>query len=411
MVRNRRLALLSVFFTFFVDNLCWSIVFPIFAPYFLDPANRLFSFETSLETRTTVLGFFLMAFSLGQFFGSPLLGEYGDRHGRKRALCIGILMTLVGLSVSAWSMQKGNLTLLFLSRFATGAFAGNMSICLACISDLSLNERTKVKKFGTMSVIGGISFVVGAFMGGQLSDHFLNPWFTPQFPLYVAAGLTALNYLFVLFGFRETTKVDRSATFDILEGIRNIKEALKTEKIKRTYTIYFLFLFAWTILLQFFPVLMVRKFFFTNSELGDLAIFMGICWAIGSSGLSRILLRFFTSLHILEVCLLVFTLLCVGVVWMKPLFGVLGVLGAALMIGGLAWPLCTGLISGLAPREFQGKIMGMSQSVQSLAMALAPAIGGVAYQGSAGLPFLIAAGASLLAGIIYFTLKDHIGYD
>ena len=407
MIRNRRLALSAVFFTFFVDNLCWSIVFPIFAPYFLDPLNRLFSSETSVEMRATILGFFLMAFSLGQFFGSPLLGEYADRHGRKKALCIGIFFTLVGLALSAWSMQEGYLTLLFVSRFITGAFAGNMSICLACVSDLSLNEQAKVRKFGYMSILGGVSFVVGAFMGGQLSDSSVNAFFTPEFPLYLAAGLSGLNYLFVHLAFRETAKVDAKVAFDFFEGIRNIKAALKTEKIKRTYAIYFLFIFAWTILLQFFPVLMVRKFSFTSSSLGDLAIFMGICWTIGSSLLSRILLRFISNLRVLEGCLLSFTVICVVVVVLKHLLAVLGVLGAALMIGGLAWPLCTGLISGLAPRELQGRILGMSQSVQSLAMAIAPALGGLAYQASVGLPFLIAAGGSFLAGIIYFTLKEN----
>src|SRR5690606_34294193 len=65
---KKRLTLASVFFTFFIDNLCWAIVFPIFAPYFLDPENKLFTPDVSIAERTTMLGFFLMAFSLGQFF-------------------------------------------------------------------------------------------------------------------------------------------------------------------------------------------------------------------------------------------------------------------------------------------------------------------------------------------------------
>ncbi|NGX28744.1 MAG: hypothetical protein K940chlam1_00931, partial [Candidatus Anoxychlamydiales bacterium] len=40
---KRKISFFSILFTFFVDNLGWSIVFPIFAPFFLDPQNVIFS--------------------------------------------------------------------------------------------------------------------------------------------------------------------------------------------------------------------------------------------------------------------------------------------------------------------------------------------------------------------------------
>jgi MFS family permease len=73
--KKRKITLFSVYFTFFVDTLSWAIVFPIFAPYFLDPHNVLFSASVSTATRTTILGLFLMAFSFGQFLGAPIMGE------------------------------------------------------------------------------------------------------------------------------------------------------------------------------------------------------------------------------------------------------------------------------------------------------------------------------------------------
>jgi MFS family permease len=405
--KNTKLSLLSVFFTFFVDNLCWSIVFPIFAPYFLDVHNVVFSKDVSDATRTSILGCFLMAFSLGQFIAAPILGEYADRHGRKKALLVSVCFTFVGLALTAWSMQFNLLVLLFLGRFITGIFASNMAICLACVTDLSPDEDTKVKYFGYLSLLGGLSFVLGAFVGGKLSDSTLNSYFSLHFPLWVAAILTALNFLFIWFGLHETATLDPSRKFHVWESFQNIKAALQTEKIKRIYTVYFLFLFTWTILFQFVPVLVVERFDFTGSDIGDLALYMGICWAIGSGYLSKILLRYFSSLAILEGCLLVFTV-CTGLIaFPKHIYTLLTVLGGCVLIGGLAWPLCTGLISGLAPKHVQGKILGMSQSIQSLAMALAPLVGGMASQASISLPFFIGAGASLVAGGIYFTLKER----
>lgn len=405
--KRAKLSLAAVFFTFFIDNLSWSIVFPILAPYFLDPHNRLFSADVSDATRTGILSLFLMAFSLGQFLGAPLLGEYADRHGRKKALGLSVFFTLVGMGLSAWSMEINWLIFLFIGRLLTGIFASNMSICLACVTDLSVDAKAQVKNFGYLSVCAGLSFVLGAFLGGKLSDPTVNAAFSPYLPLWLATGLTAINFLFILFGFQETTPVQHDAKYNFLESFQNIKQALKTEKIKRFYGIYFLFFFAWTILLQFTPVLVVRVFGFTGSSLGNLSLYMGLCWAIGSGLLNKWLSRWFSPLAVLEVCLICFTGLCILIIMPSHIYGVIIVLGLCVILGGLAWPLCTSVISNLAPKSMQGKVLGMSQSMQSLAMTVAPIAAGAAYQAYYSLPFLIGAGASFLAGLIYFSLKER----
>ena len=405
MSEKSRLSLASVYSTFFIDNLCWSIVFPLFAPYFLDGDNIIFSKEISQATRISILGLFLMAFPLGQFLGAPVLGEYADRSGRKRALAISVFFTLVGLGVTAWSMGAHVLWLLFAGRLLTGLFASNTSICLAALSDLSTTEKERVKRFGYLSVFGGISFILGAFLGGKLSDPGLSPLFSPNFPLWVAAVLTFFNFLFICFWFRETGSIDHSVKFDLLESFRNIKQALRTDKIKRVYAVYFLFIFAWTILFQFTPVLVVNSFSFTSSDIGDLAIYMGICWAIGSAYLSKTVLHYFSSQRILEVSLYLFTALSALIVFTSHLYGVLSMVGLSVMIGGLAWPLCTSLISSLAPGHIQGKVLGVSQSVQSLAMTIAPIAGGIVAHGAARWPFLIGATAGVAAILVYLTTQ------
>ena len=102
---------------------------------------------------------------------------------------------------------------------------------------------------------------------------------------------------------------------------------------------------------------------------------------------------------------MIFTVLCGLVGFPKHLQGVIIILGACVIIGGLAWPLCTTVISNRAPHKMQGKIMGMSQSMQSLAMAVSPIIGGLFDRVHIYLPFLVAAFASLIAGAIYFRTK------
>lgn len=252
----------------------------------------------------------------------------------------------------------------------------------------------------------GVAFVVGAYVGGKLSDRTVSTAFSSNFPLWLAAGLTFINLLFVWLGFNETSRIRSNLKFDLLAAFHHVSLALKTERIKRVYLLYFLFLFAWTILFQFISVLMVEKFSFTNSDIGDMAFFMGVCWAFGSGLLNKQLHKYFSTHVVLEVCLLGFTVLCGLVVFPKHQGAVLALLGACVAFGGIAWPVCTSLISNLAPAQMQGKVLGVSQSIQSFAMTLAALLGGAAFHLSLKWPFLIAAGVSACAILLYYlTLK------
>jgi len=402
---KKKLSFISILFTFFVDNLGWSIVFPIFAPLFLSDTSSIFSSDIAISTRTALLGVFLAAFPLAQFFGAPILGELADKSGRKKALVLSIFFSFIGYVMSGLSIHFNNLSWLFIGRIVTGAFSGNLSICMASISDLSHTERIKVRNFSFLSILAGFSFILGAFIGGKFSDSTVYSFFNPSLPLWVASVLSFINFIFIIFAFQETIAVKKHVKFHLAEGFDNIKKALQTEKIKVIYVIYFLFVFSWTILFQFSPVLVIKKFSFTNSQIGNLAAFMGVCWAIGAGPINKLLSKTLPPLKILEVAILTFTILCGFVGFPNKIVGVILLLGSCVTLGGLAWPLCVTIISNRAPKLMQGKIMGMSQSMQSLAMGISPIIVGLFDYFHVYLIFLVAAFASLIAGIIYFKMK------
>jgi MFS family permease len=149
----------------------------------------------------------------------------------------------------------------------------------------------------------------------------------------------------------------------------------------------------------------IKRFDFTNSNIGDLAGFMGICWALGSWITNHLLIRYFSQLKILEVVILIFTILCGLIAIPVDKILLLCILGSCVIIGGIAWPLCSSIISNRAPSNIQGKILGISQSMQSLAMGISPIIGGIANGVSIYFPFVIASFSCLIAGIIYFNLR------
>lgn len=403
-IRQRFLTQFSLYFTFFIDNLAWALVLPLFAPLFLDPQNLLFSADVSVAMRTTILGFFLAAFPLAQFFGAPIIGDYADRKGRKKALIYSVLFSLVGLVLGAISLQIKNLFLLFISRLISGVSSGSLSICLSAVADMNQEEKERVKHFGHLAVIAGLSFIIGTFLGGIFSDSTVNKHFTYDLPFWIASGLTLLNLVFVLFYFYETHVEQKNIPFDFLEGVHNIQKALRTEKIKSIYVLYFLFLFSWNILLQFTPVLVVEEFHFSNATIGYLAAFMGVSWAFGSSGMSRIMHKIFSSKKVLEISFIFFTVLSAFLYFPKHIGLLLVMIALIVIFAGVAWPLCTNIISKTAPSNMRGKILGMSQSMQSLAMTLSP-LSAVFTHIHESTPFLVAALASFAAAILYFRAK------
>jgi DHA1 family tetracycline resistance protein-like MFS transporter len=319
-------------------------------------------------------------------------------------------MTFIGYALTAFSINVGLLSLLFFGRLLTGLFSGNLSICLASISDLSEDAHEKTKRFGYLSFLAGVAFIAGSFLGGKLTDSSLWSWLDLASPLWFAAVLTLSNFFVVALFFKETARVRPSVRFHLFESIENIRKALRTEKIKSLFLIYFLFLFAWTLVFQLSPVLVIRRFDFSRFYIGELAAFMGLMWALGSSYLNRVLLKRFAAVRVLEAALLIFTVFNCLIGFSHNVYVVVAVLGLCGLIGGLAWPICTGLISSRFAEDMQGKVLGISQSMLSLAMGLSSIVGGSIYVFSSATPYVLAALFSLSGVVLYVKLnfRSHL---
>ncbi|MGE0199035.1 MAG: MFS transporter [Simkaniaceae bacterium] len=402
---KQKTSLFSVFFTFAVDNLGATIVFPIFAPLFLNSSQKLFGPDIPMSYKTTMLGIFLGIYPLMQFIFSPILGEYADHHGRKRALLLTTFLTFIGYLMSAWSIHHHTLIGIFISRLIMGIGAGNLSICLSTLSDLSPGPRKKERYFSYGSAIAGFTFILGPFVGGKLSDPTINPLFSAAFPMLIGGILGIANVLFILFAFAETLERKSTTPFDFIKGIHNIQMALKTETIRPLYLIYFFYLFSWNIIFLFVPAFVVQNFHLSNSRIGDICAILGVCWIFGTGVLHRILNRTLSSKGILLGSFVFFAAMVVFVPYPHHLHTFLYIIGGCTILSGLIWPLCTGAISNAAPSQIQGKVMGLSQSMLSLTMLLASLLGGVFLHAHSMVPFVFSSLSVLIAAALLLKTK------
>lgn len=402
---KQKTSLFSIFFTFAVDNLGATIVFPIFAPLFLEPSQKLISADATLAFKTTMLGIFLGVFPFMQFMFSPIMGEYADHHGRKKALLLTTFLTFLGYALSSFAIHHHSLFWIFLGRMIMGIGAGNLSICLSSLSDLSPSPRKKTRYYSYGSAIAGLTFILGPFVGGKLSDPTVSPLFDSSFPMLIGAGLGLINVFFILFAFSETLENPSKKPFDFIKGLHNIQEALKTKPVRPLYFIYFFYLFSWNIIFLFVPAFVVQNFHLSNSKIGDICALLGICWVFGTGVLHRLFHRSVKTKWVLLGSFFAFSLMVVFIPYFYFLRNFLIVLGGCTAIAGLIWPICTSAISNRAPANIQGKVLGLSQSMLSLTMMLASVVGGLFLQAHSMLPFVFASLSSLIAAAILLRIK------
>ncbi|HEX4579594.1 MAG TPA: MDR family MFS transporter, partial [Candidatus Dormibacteraeota bacterium] len=115
----------------------------------------------------------------------PIYGKLSDIYGRRPLLLIGIAVFLLGSALSGLSQSMGELIIF---RGLQGLGAGAIfPIALAVIGDLfSPAERGRYQ--GLFGAVFGLSFIIGPFLGGFLTDNLSWHWiFYVNLPIGVAA--------------------------------------------------------------------------------------------------------------------------------------------------------------------------------------------------------------------------------
>jgi EmrB/QacA subfamily drug resistance transporter len=119
----------------------------------------------------------------------PIYGKFSDVFGRKVMLMLGVCLFLLGSWLSGASQ---NMTELVLFRATQGLGAGALfPIVIATIADLySPRERGRFQ--GLFGAVFGLSFIVGPFIGGWITDNISWHW---VFYVNVPFGIASLVVL------------------------------------------------------------------------------------------------------------------------------------------------------------------------------------------------------------------------
>ncbi len=400
LVTPRRLALLPIFTTVLIDMIGVGIVIPVIAPLFLSAHSPFAGIGWSYVVRTLFIGLLAAIYPLMQFFGAPYLGALSDRWGRKPVLVLSLAGTLVGYVFFALAIYWKLVWLLFLSRALDGFTGGNSSTAQSAISDISTPEE-KPRNFALTGVAFGLGIIVGPYLGGKLADPSVVHWFTPATPFWFAAILTFLNIILVLWRFKETLRTRLRTPLTFLAGAHNIKRAFSLGNVRVALLVTFLFTAAFNFYTQFFQVLLIQKFSFTESAIGDLYGYAGLWLTIMLGFAPRWASRFWKPHQILPWSLLLMALSLAGLMLPNVTWLIYGIAPFLALGIGLTQPNITTITSSLADEKSQGEILGINQSVNSLAMVIPPVISGLLVAAYVYLPLMIASAAALVSWAIF----------
>jgi DHA1 family tetracycline resistance protein-like MFS transporter len=412
----KRSPLVVIFTTVFIDLVGFGIVIPVL-PFYAE--------GTRFNATPRTVGLLIASYSVMQLIFSPVLGRLSDKYGRRPVLLISIIGTGIGFLFLGFATT---LWMLFVGRILDGITGGNISTAQAYIADVTTKEN-RAKGMGLIGAAFGLGFVFGPAIGGILSR-----WGVAV-PFLFAAGLCFSNALLLYFTLPETVTPDHPARISAARGrgLAQLIESVKNPRLGFVFAIYFLFVVAFSIMTTTFSLYTMFRFGYDAQHTGYLFTYVGVLAVIVQGGLIGRLVKRFGELPLVVVGAFLFAGSLFAVPFVGPHAG--GLVG--LLIGGglfsignsLSSPSLTSLASKSVGPADQGSVLGVTQSVASLARAVGPVLtailihSAIAHQGTDGHPHFMsdhslfvtfwAASAIMLVALIlavYFARKHANDY-
>ena len=384
----RKPSLLVIFLTVFIDLVGFGIVLPLLPIYSKD-----------LGANGFVIGAIIASFSAMQFLFAPAWGRLSDRIGRRPVLLVSTAGAALSYVLFGWGSSlrpEIALIVIFASRVLAGIAGANITVAQAYIADITPPEK-RSQRMGLIGMAFGLGFIFGPALGG-LSYKALGI----MGPGYIAAALCVFNLLLAYAILPESRQRDSGPSTRQRAHWAQWSHTMAHPQVGLLVTVFFLSTFAFTCFETTLGLLVVRNFHVNASQeaVSYLFAYCGIIGALIQGGaIGRLVKKFgeprliTTSLFLVAVSLALLPF--VRGVWLELLL-VLAILSVG---SSLTRPPLFGMISVLTPAHEQGAVMGIAQSMGSLARIVGPIFAATLFDYSTALPYLMCSGICVLAGI------------
>lgn len=364
--------LLPIFLIVLVDVLGFTIILPLLPFY-----------SERLGASPTEVGALVSMYAICQLIAGPILGQLSDGMGRRPLLLVSQAGTLAGFLLLAFS---AHLWMVFLARAIDGATAGNITIAQAYISDVTKPEQ-RAKSFALIGIAFGFGFLVGPAISGFLARYGY------QAPIFAAAILSLTSILFTSFllprreaihEHNEAARRESGATERRLSLISwgQYARFFRDSELARLLAQWLLFAFSFSTFVSGFALFAERRYTWNGHavgvrEVGYVFAFSGALGIIMQGGVVGRLVKWLGERQVVRIGFLT-SMIGYAAVGFTHTIGQLLWVSALSSAGGAGLrPALTSLITQKAGRREQGVIIGLTQSLMSIAQITAPLISGL----------------------------------
>ena len=357
--KQKQSAIRFVLLIVFVYSVGFGIIMPVLPELIMELE------DVTLSQATFIGGLIASAYAVFQFLMGPLVGNLGDKFGRRPIF----LLSLAGFSIDFLLMGFApSILWLFIGRSVAGALGAIFGPANAAMADISSSED-RAKGFGLVGAAFGIGFIIGPALGGLLSD------FGTRVPFFVASGLAAVTFIYGYFAFPETMPEESRRDFS-LRRANPLGALLALRKLPGVLGIAVVYL-LWVTSTNIYPVSWA---YFAPAQYGWDSTMVGI--SLTCVGLSMALVQALLIGKVVtrfgERKTAMIGLCFATSVMVFYAFNKNGAITIAICfvvgIQGMVMPSINALMSRRTPDNMQGELQGFNGSLAALAALIAPLI-------------------------------------
>lgn len=386
----------AIYISGFLDFFGVSMVIPLISNHARD-----------LGASPTMAGFIGSVYGCIQLFSSPLVGRWSDVSGRKYCLLWSLFFTACGYMSLGFSTS---LIALFLTRIPLGIFKHSQSISKSLLADMLPPDKQSAVH-GQFNSVSSIGFILGPVVSGHIVEmaggfHSVT---------LLCGAIFMLNGVLVWCCFPDVKSkshgLDRDESSTSLQKLGSDEFNFSPKKIFQfkslNWSVFWdLFLARFCLglsLLLFrsnFSLMLREKFDMSPLGLGYLISYSGVISAmcgLFSGVISKYYqndMRLYKHLAILMTLTMIFFVFTSTFWWYVFLLIPLSFTSMNLRVVG------TSILISRGGKKEIGALIGLSQSIMSIARMFAPLLSGILLEISPNGPPIVGAGMAALAVLI-----------
>ena len=356
-LKQHRHALTFIVCVVLIDAVSFGIILPVMPKLIISLS------DVSLSQASRIGGYLLFTYAVVQFFAAPILGNLGDRFGRRPVL----LFSLAALSADYLLMALApTLFWLFVARLIAGFASSTFSIAYAYVTDITPEEK-RAQRFGMVGAAFGGGFILGPVIGGFLGE------FGERVPFIAAAGLALLNVVYGYFVLGESLDRANRRPFELRRAnpVGAMLQIRKYPVVVGLAFAYFLYMIGHQSLPSTWTYYTIEKFTWSESQIGLSLGFAGVFMILVQAFLIRWAIPALGAFNAGMIGMLAIIIAFSGYAFSAEGWQMYPWLAVA-AISGFVTPAFQAIMTSQTPANAQGELQGALSSVNSITSIVGP---------------------------------------